>query len=99
MTQRAAGAPPPEGGGNSAPDALHRQDRADLHGAAVGGRALGGVRDGLMLVLGLDHVEADDLVTTVRERPRGRLRGPVPDPNRLGRLRSLYGIAGFEHAL
>ena len=41
---------------------LHREDRADLHGAHVRRRAVGRSRDRLVEVLGFDHVEADKLV-------------------------------------
>src|SRR5438034_6348151 len=86
-------------GGEAWRGTLQRQDRANLHGAAVGRRALGGVRDSLVLVLGFDHVEADQLVTAVDEGTWGGLGGPVADTNRFGRLRALHRVAGLEHAL
>src|SRR5260370_37208782 len=45
-----------------AKQSLHLDDRANLYGSAVRGRALRGVLDRLFPVLGLDHIKAAPLV-------------------------------------
>src|SRR5438309_3886899 len=78
---------------------LHLEDWADLHGSDVSRGTLGGVLDGLVQVLGLDHVEADHLVAGLVERTRFGLGLAVTDANGLRGLRPLHRVTGFEHAL
>src|SRR2546422_7490745 len=78
---------------------LRLEDRADLHGSDLRHRALRRVGDSLVQVLGLDHIEADELVAGLVERARRRLGVAIADANGFRGPRGLHGAAGLEHAL
>src|SRR6185295_2573771 len=78
---------------------LHLEDGSHLDRPGVSRRTPGGVGDRFVEVLGLDHVEADQLVSAVHERTGGGFRRAVADPDRLRRLRGMDGVARLEHPL
>src|SRR5207237_10531757 len=81
------------------PRRLVPDNRSDFDRADRRRRHLGGVGDRLVLVLGLDHVEADDLLAAGGGGARRRLGRPVADAHGGGGFRGLDRVAALEHAL